>query len=64
MLDCIRQHVRDGKAAGLKPQAVNRFLRALSHEHQLLVLTDMVGIWGALGAEPAMLALLRKVAAA
>ena len=64
VLDCIRQHVRDGKAKGLKPQIVNRFLRALSHEHQLLVLTDMVGTWGALGAEPAMLALLRKVSAA
>jgi adenine deaminase len=29
----------------------------------VILLTDMVETWGALGAEPAMLALLRKVAA-
>jgi hypothetical protein len=64
ILDCIRQFVRDGKAEGLKPAAVTRFLRSLSPEHQLLVLTDMVETWGALGADRAMFALLRKVTAA
>ena len=63
ILDCIRQFVRDGKASDLPPRLINRFLRGLSQEHQLILLTDMVETWGALGAEPAMLALLRKVAA-
>ncbi len=62
ILDCVRQHVRDGKAEGTPKAVINRFLRALSQEHQLILLTDMVETWGALGAEPAMLALLRKVA--
>src|SRR6516165_1378624 len=64
ILDCIRQFVRDGKADGLKPRVVNRFLRCLSSEHQLTLLTDMVAKWGALGADRAMFDLLRKVAAA
>jgi hypothetical protein len=64
ILDCIRQFVRDGKADGFKPRVINRFLRSLSTEHQLIVLTDMVEKWGALGAERAMLQLLRRIAAA
>ena len=64
VLDCIRQFVRDGRADGLQPRVVNRFLRSLSAEHQLTVLTDMVEKWGALGAERAMYDLLRKVTAA
>lgn len=63
ILECIRQFVRDGRARDLPPRLINRFLRSLSSEHQLILLTDMVEAWGALGAEPAMLALLRKVAA-
>ncbi len=63
ILDCIRQFVRDGRAEGMKPAVINRFLRSLSHEHQLLILNDMVEIWGALGADRAMYHLLRKVAA-
>lgn len=63
ILDCIRQFVRDGRAKDLSPRLINRFLRSLTPEHQLILLTDMVETWGALGAEPAMLALLRKVAA-
>jgi hypothetical protein len=43
---------------------INRFLRSLSSEHQLIVLTDMVEKWGSLGADRAMYDLLRKVAAA
>jgi len=64
VLDCIRQFVRDGKADGFKPRVINRFLRSLSSEHQLIVLTDMVEKWGSLGADRAMYDLLRKVAAA
>lgn len=64
ILDCIRQFVRDGKADSFKPRVINRFLRSLSTEHQLIVLTDMVEKWGALGAERAMLDLLRRIAAA
>jgi hypothetical protein len=64
VLDCIRQFVRDGKADGFKPRVINRFLRSLWSEHQLIVLTDMVEKWGSLGADRAMYDLLRKVAAA
>ena len=64
ILDCIRQFVRDGRADGFKPRMINRFLRSLSTEHQLILLTDMVEKWGSLGADRAMYDLLRKVAAA
>ena len=64
VLDCIRQFVRDGKADDFEPRVINRFLRGLSSEHQLTLLTDMVEKWGSLGADRAMLELLRKVAAA
>jgi hypothetical protein len=62
ILDCIRQHVRDGRADDLPPRVVNSFLRALSQEHQLILLTGMVEKWGALGGERAMFDLMRKVA--
>jgi hypothetical protein len=61
ILDCIRRAVRDGRLEGVSARAVNRFLRALSPEHQLTVLTDLVERWGALGADPAMLAILKRV---
>jgi hypothetical protein len=61
ILDCIRRRVRDEKLTGVPPRAVNRFLKSLSHEHQLTVLTDLVERWGALGADAAMLALLKRV---
>jgi hypothetical protein len=63
VLDCIRQFVRDGRADGTPPRIVNAFLRSLSAEHQLIVLTDMIDKWGALGADRAMRELLFKVAA-
>jgi MoxR-like ATPase len=62
VLNCIRQHVKGGKLGGIEPEAVNRFLRSLPHEHQLTLLTDLVDRWGALGADDAMLDLLRQVA--
>jgi MoxR-like ATPase len=61
VLNCIRQNVKDGKLGGLEPDAVNRFLRSLPHEHQLTLLTDLVDRWGALGADDAMLDLLKQV---
>lgn len=64
ILDCIRRHVAAGRAMGLPPRVVNRFLRSLSTEHQLVLVTDMVEVWGALGADKALFDLLRRVAAA
>jgi hypothetical protein len=61
ILDCIRRKVRDASLAPVPRAAVNRFLASLSHEHQLTVLADLCDRWGALGAEPAMLALLKRV---
>jgi hypothetical protein len=63
ILDCVRQFVRDGRADGFGPRVVNRFLRSLTPEHQLLVISDMVEKWGALGADKAMYDLLKKVTA-
>jgi MoxR-like ATPase len=62
VLNCIRQHVRDGKLKGIGRRAIDRFLRSLSRESQLAVLTDLVEQWGALGADRAMLDLLKGVA--
>lgn len=61
ILNCIRQHVRDGRLTGLPPDTVNRFLASLSPEHQLTLVADLVEHWSDLGADPAMLALLRQV---
>ena len=48
ILDCIRQFVRDGKADGLKPRVVNRFLRCLSSEHQSSQLHSVIVRWSTL----------------
>jgi AAA domain (dynein-related subfamily) len=62
ILDCIRQFVRDGRADDMPPKVINKFLRSLSPEHQLILLTGMVEKWGAIGAERAMFELLKHVA--
>jgi hypothetical protein len=62
VLNCIRQQVRDDRLQGLAPAAVDRFLRSLPEEHRLMLVTDLVERWGALGADEAMLDLLRGVA--
>jgi hypothetical protein len=62
VLDCIRRAVRQDRLRGVEAQAVDRFLRALSDEHQLALLTDLVDRWGMLGGDEAMLALLKRVA--
>ena len=61
ILNCIRQHVRDGTLSGVTAETVNGFLRALPPEHQLTLIADLVGEWSELGADPAMLDLLRQV---
>jgi hypothetical protein len=61
ILNCIRQHVRDGTLEGVTPEIVNRFLSSLPPEHQLTLISDLVGQWSDLGADPAMLALLKQV---
>ena len=61
ILNCIRQQVRLGKLAGIRPRKISRFLRSLPAENQLVLLTDLVEQWGALGADRAMLDLLKKV---
>jgi hypothetical protein len=61
ILNCIRQHVRDGRFKEVSPETVNRFLSSLPAEHQLTLITDLVGHWSELGADPAMLTLLRQV---
>lgn len=62
ILDCIRQHVKQERLAEVDPAVVDRFLRALSDEQQLALLTDLVDRWGALGANDAMFDLLKRVA--
>jgi hypothetical protein len=62
VLDCIRQQVREGRLDGVRPTAINRFLRSLPPEAQLTLLTDLVEQWGALGADRAMFDLLKRVA--
>ena len=61
ILNAIRQNVAAGRLANIKPRAVGQFLRSLPTEAQLTLLTDLVEQWGALGADRAMLALLRSV---
>ena len=61
VLNCIRQRVQAGTLTGLTPRQVNRFLRSLPAEHQLTLVGDLVGRWSDLGADPAMLELLKSV---
>jgi MoxR-like ATPase len=61
ILNAIRQNVAAGRLGAVKPRAVARFLRSLPTESQLMLLTDLVEQWGALGADKAMLAVLRMV---
>ena len=41
---------------------IDRFLKSLPAESQLTLLTELVEPWGALGADKAMLKLLKEVA--
>ena len=62
VLNCIRQQVRDDQLATIKPRTIDRFMRSLTDEQQLTLITDQVEKWGALGADKAMFDLLRRVA--
>jgi MoxR-like ATPase len=61
ILNCIRQHVRDGRLQAVAPDTINRFLGSLPPEHQLTLIADLVDHWSELGADPAMLSLLKQV---
>lgn len=61
VLNAMRQHIRDGRINGLSPRAINKFLKSLPTEHQLTLVGDLVAQWSALGADPAMLDLLKTV---
>lgn len=61
VINSMRQHVREGRLGKVSPHAVNKFLRSLPTEHQLTLVGDLVPQWSALGADPAMLQLLKKV---
>ena len=63
VLNCIRQQLRDDRLTGVTARGVNRFLRSLPPEHQLILVGDLVERWAGLGADPALFDLLRSVAA-
>jgi hypothetical protein len=53
--------VRDGRLHAVAPDTINRFLGSLPPEHQLTLIADLVDHWSELGADPAMLSLLKQV---
>jgi hypothetical protein len=61
VLNRIRRLAQDGKLQRFAGGAVSQFLRTLSQEHRLLVLEDMVPVWGQLGADDIMLETLYDV---
>jgi MoxR-like ATPase len=61
VLNRIRRLAENGKLNQHAPPAINRFLRALSQEHRLTMLVDMVPLWGELGADDVMLETLCEV---
>jgi MoxR-like ATPase len=61
VLKRIRRLAENGKLNQHAPAAINRFLRALSQEHRLTMLVDMVPLWGELGADDVMMETLCEV---
>ncbi len=61
VLNSMRQHVREGTLEDITPRLVNKFLKSLTTEQQLTLVGDLVPQWSALGADPAMLELLKTV---
>ena len=57
---CFRE-AETGDLNHHSPQTIGRFLRALSHEHRLTMLVDLVPLWGELGAEDVMMETLLEV---
>lgn len=60
-ISAVREKVRT-RSLSAPATSVNRFLEALSPEHRMSVLVDLVPHWGALGAGPALLSTLDAVA--
>ena len=61
LLNRIRRLAQSNKLSGFLPSVLNRFIRALSQEQRLNLLVDMVPVWGALGAEEAMMDTLCEI---
>jgi hypothetical protein len=61
MLNRIRKLAEAGKLDRLSPKVIESFFRALSQEHRLTMLLDMVPLWGKMGAEEVMLETLFEV---
>jgi hypothetical protein len=61
VLNRIRRLAQEGKLRHLSAEEISHFLRTLSQEHRLLVLEDMVPVWGDLGADEIMLETLFEV---
>jgi hypothetical protein len=64
VLNRIRRLAQSGKLSQFSPNVLNRFVRALSQEQRLNLLVDMVPVWGALGAEEAMMETLCEITGA
>jgi hypothetical protein len=60
-LNRIRRLAETGQLDGTAPAVISRFLRALSQEHRLTLLVDLVEVWGALGADDVLLETLWEV---
>ena len=54
VLSRIRRLAELGQLRRFSPDAIDHFLRALSQEHRLTMLVDMVPVWGELGADDVM----------
>ena len=52
LLSRIRRLAETGRLKRHPPAVINSFLRALSQEHRLGMLVDLVHVWGQLGADP------------
>jgi MoxR-like ATPase len=61
VLNRVRRLAETGKLDEQPPSAIRRFLGALSQEHRLMMLVDMVPVWGKLGADDLMLQTLWEV---
>jgi hypothetical protein len=61
VLNRIRRLAENGNLTEHPPRTINRFLRALSQEHRLTMLVDMVPVWAELGADDVMMETLCEV---
>jgi MoxR-like ATPase len=61
LLNRVRRLAEAGKLNHHPPAVIRHFLRALSQEHRLTMLLDLVPLWGELGADDVMLETLWEV---